>query len=497
MVTVTVSLGLLTLSVSGIALAAKPSAPADPCELANALLESGEKEKAREEFVNVLGTDPSSACALAGLESINAPVADTTAEEVVGLCTRGDELESRDLSEEAVKAYQSALEKDPTATCALDGLDAAVTSPDVTAHEDAKALCDQGEILQAADRDDDALTAYKSALEKDPSASCAKAGLEDLEPDGVNGWVEDTKETLADIGAAAAILAGALLVVLVVMSIFVRLFDRFYRWLTKFRPIAYLIGPRLTLSAVDSTASGDDKVGAPFTARVQEALQRFRADAAGVANDPSQGVDVHDYDLDVGTGTEHFANLVSGESGLQNSLDKVSEIGPQTKVITALVDLLSRVLPIRRLKIAGVMDPPDPKGASIVVSLEKDSRLQAAGVITGPELTADPTAIDYLRLAEPTAVWIQYEVARAITGERQEPGAPDSYSRLREGVAHQIAGQLELARDSYREAIEFDRTNWAAHVNLSVVEARLGNFQGSMDVAVDALAEMTGEAEGG
>jgi tetratricopeptide (TPR) repeat protein len=460
------------------------------------LFESGEKEQARDEFIKVLSADPDSACASAGLESINAPLADTTAEEVERLCTRGDELESRDLDEEAVKAYQSALEKDPSATCALDGLDAAVTSASATAAAEAKALCDQGEILQAADRDDDALTAYKSALGKDASAPCAKTGLEELEPDGVNGWVEDAKEVLADIGVAAAIAAGVLLVLLIAMSIIVRRFDRLYRWLTKFRPIAYFIGPRLTLSAFDSTASGAEKVGAPFTARVQEALQRFRADAVGGADDQSQGVDVHDYDLDVGTGTEHFAELVSGESGLQNSLDKVSEIGPQTKVIAALLDLLSRVLPIRRLKVAGVMDPPDPRGASIVVSLEKDSRLEAAGVITGPELTADPTAIDYLRLAEPAAVWIQYEVARAITGERQRPGAPDSYSRLREGVAHQIAGQLELARDSYREAIEFDRTNWAAHVNLSVVEARLGNFQASIDVAAEALADMIGETQG-
>jgi hypothetical protein len=152
---------------------------------------------------------------------------------------------------------------------------------------------------------------------------------------------------------------------------------------------------------------------------------------------------------------------------------------------------LYAALPIRQLAVTGVLDPPAPGGVITTLSLENSGRLEAAASLRGPPLNRDPTAGDYLRLAQPSAVWVQYEVARVLSHGQVAPDAAESYALVREGLDRQLAGQDRAARQAYQQALALYSRNWAAYVNLAVLEARLaGNFSGSIEVGEEAWQKM-------
>jgi tetratricopeptide (TPR) repeat protein len=439
--------------------------------------------------VKVLRSDPGSECAIAGLAGINAPLDDPTSTEVQELCQHARVLEDANLRTDALETYQTALEKNPASDCAISGI--------ASTAKDAAALCLQADRL-ADEKDDEAKSLYMAAQDLDPSAECASTGLEELDSeDGFGHKVDSVVDDLTDAGVTLLKILGVLLVLAILASIGLRWVDPAYRWLIRYRFFSWLIGPRLSLADIDASATNHDKIGAPFTARLQERLQRFRWETHGGASSEAERADIHDLDLDLGTGDEEFVEIVTGDAGLQNSLDKVSELGSHAKIVAALINLLSYLLPTRRLKVSGVLDPADRAGTAITVSLQESSRLRAASVVHGPPLSADPTAADYLTLADPTAAWVQYAVAQAVRSKRVDPSAADSHAHLRRGLELQLAGDATAARDAYRDAIEKDAENWAARVNMSVVAARLGDYPGSVGNADAALEDIAGQQGNG
>jgi hypothetical protein len=349
----------------------------------------------------------------------------------------------------------------------------------------------------ADNKEEQARSLYTAAQDLDPSAECASTGLDELDDEGSFGEsLDGVLDKLEGIGTDLLRILGVLLVLAILASFGLRWADGVYRWLIRARFFSWLMGPRLSLVDVDATATNHDKIGAPFTARLQERLQRLRWEASGGSTaSGAERADIHDLDLDAGTGDEEFVEIVTGDAGLQNSLDKVSELGSQGKVVAALINLLSYLLPTRRLKVSGVLDPADRAGTAITVSLQESSRLRAASVIRSAPLAADPTEADYLTLADPTAAWIQYAVAEAVRSKRVDPTAADSHAHLRRGLELQLAGLAGAARDAYRDAIEKNDKNWAARANMSVVAARLGDYPGSVRNSTDGLEDMVRDQE--
>ncbi|MDQ4042156.1 MAG: hypothetical protein M3141_10480, partial [Actinomycetota bacterium] len=90
----------------------------DPCVLADALREAGAAKPATREYVALLRRDPALDCAKRGLAEINRPPPDTAARDARRLCARGDAYRAVHREADALAAYKSALEKNPAARCA-------------------------------------------------------------------------------------------------------------------------------------------------------------------------------------------------------------------------------------------------------------------------------------------------------------------------------------------------------------------------------------------
>jgi tetratricopeptide (TPR) repeat protein len=375
---------------------------ASPCAVPDALLEVGEKQRARKGYVVLLRRDPQLPCAMEGLRKINA---DTTTKE-------------------------------------------------------AQALCNRGAAYDRLHRTDDALDSYKSALEKDSSRdSCGEEGIDKLDsPSTLGRWFDAFAAALPQYLLAAG-LALAALFILLLFGYSRRVFKCLVRW-----PIlGRILSPRLNLESF--TDKSDKHVGEAIEARIRERLTRMREEATRT----------HEPALDFGTPREDFADLVATHGGLDKALEKASEAaGEQGKAVAALLNLLYTLLPIRRLTIAGVVEPAVGPRASATLNLQRDGRLEAATSLEGPVSETPGTlhASDYLKLAGPAAVWVQYEVARAIrAGGEPGPDAAESYALVLEGLERQGEGRYAEALPLYERALELDRDNWAAWLNRGMAEA--------------------------
>lgn len=436
--------------------------PQNPCAVPDALVEAGEEDEARKEYVALLKAAPATTCASQGLKELNAPTptADTPS------CDDADDaFDAGDL--EAARTEYERIGRDQE--CAEAGL---------AAIREVERWCRQGQAHLALEREEDATTAFRSALEKNPNAECALAGLEELAPGFIDEVADLTPEAL--LWLAVILLASLLLLAILGRS------REIYAFLLRDPILRPLIRPRLTISPLDDSAL-PAKVGASFAARMKERLQRFREEALAT------GEEAGDYELDFGSVDEDFAELVSQDSKVQTALSKLGGLSERTKVIGGLIDLLYTFLPGKKLAISGACEPPDANRAAATLLLEEDSRLVASTELAGPNLAKAANAGDYLALADPAAVWAQYIVAQALSDGRVDADRAESYALLRKGLDYHLAGKAVEARAAYREALDHNPENWAARVNLAVTEAHLAQrFRIAIEILVEALVDMTG-----
>jgi tetratricopeptide (TPR) repeat protein len=353
-------------------------------------------------------------------------------------------------------------------------------------------LCDLGHSDLRVHRKGDALAAYKSALAKNPNAQCAIAGVISASPDRFTRALERISTALPNVPTA---LAGLALLLVAVFATLVALGSVSYHGkrlrVDRIPGLRTLLRPRIALATISdegvqwSTEGGQQwKVGASMTAQIKERLQRFREEALSG--------ELPDNDLDFGSTNEAIAEFVSSDAGLQTALDKVGELSESTKVATALLELIYAALPIRRLSVSGVLDPPGTTSASITLSMESGSRLVAAATLKSPLLdTAKATSGDYMRLVDQAAVWVQFEVTKALTGNKVALDAPDSYARLREGLDRYFAGEPIQARAAFEEALTLNASNWAAAIDLASTEARLaGSYPRAIEILERAIRDI-------
>jgi len=195
-------------------------------------------------------------------------------------------------------------------------------------------------------------------------------------------------------------------------------------WYLRLPVVRGWIGPRLTFDPIDDSALGDSHAGVWLLARIKQ----MRDDALARDGDFS-------YDLDFARASEEFADLVSGGGALQSSLNAASDIANQTKTVSAVLNLLSTLLPIQRFTMTGALDSPSNAAVSAALTLEYKGRLEAASMFSGPSHNRETaTATDFEALADPCAVRIQYEVSRVLSGGDVDPDAGRSYALVRDGL---------------------------------------------------------------
>jgi tetratricopeptide (TPR) repeat protein len=395
-------------------------------------------------------------------------------------CATAEALASAGEAKDARKAYVAVLQADPASKCALTGL----TKLNTPAAESATKDCETGEQFLDVHRNADAIDSFKAALKKDPKDDCATKGLAEAGPSVPTRVLDEIA------GSIPTVLIG---IGLVVLLLFLLLLFAYWPWLgrgmRRVPLLSLILRPRLTFETLEDAAV-DGKPGAPIAARIKERLGRMR--------DEALADELGEYDLDLGSPREEFADLVSKNGGLKKSLEKASDISDQTKLVAAVLDVVYALLPIPRYEISATLEPPASTGAAATLLLERNTKHEAATTLRSPEPakgTAAPGAADYVKLADPAAVWIQFEIARSLKGDKANAAAAESHALVREGLDFYHRDDFEQARASYEKALRINRRNWAAYVCLAVAEARLGkDFARSLKHTEEGLEEMKGTA---
>jgi tetratricopeptide (TPR) repeat protein len=395
-----------------------------------------------------------------------------------GPCALGDALAQARETKQAKKAYVEVLKQEPSSACAAEGLTKLNPPPEPKPPE--VDYCAVGKAYEQAGRDSDAIDAYKKGLEKEPASECAKSGIEDAGPNNLTRISEDVLGSVP-----TALLYGGAILVLYYLLLFFCHFAPLKRFLIKWtgpfgRLVKHVLRPRLTFTDfVDGAVEG---AGAPLTARVKERLGRMREEALKRPRE---------YDLDFGTPADDFAEQAAESKSLQTALDSAGEVSEQTKIVAALIKILSFLLPIRRFAVSGTLDPPAKSGVALNLTLEEEGRSQDSTHLQGPPSKEDPKAPDFMTLAEPAAVWVQFGVACALNGGEWNEAKAESQALLREGLDLYRREKPKAARKAFEKAIVRDHTNWGAYVGLAVAEARLkGNFEESIKRILEGLEKM-------
>jgi tetratricopeptide (TPR) repeat protein len=389
------------------------------------------------------------------------------------LCAAPESLARLGESTQAHALYLKALEAQPSSACAAAGIrdvnkqlrqDKLASSS-----EEAQAICDRASAYRHAHRDADAVDAYKAALEKEPAKKgCAAQGLNATSPK----WSSRAVEWIGNALPAILVGLGVILLIglLLLMAGYVKAIGQLFNLIPGVR---YIMRGRLSLADCDDSGLGAElKVGKVVTAGIRERLQSFRDEAT----DPS-GIG---YMLDFATGDEALADIVSDSDQASSALDKLGEASEHTKAIAAIIGALIAALPIKRLAIAGVLEPAATSeqatgerfSPAAKLFMERGAKLVAATSLTGRVLAQEPAAGDYVQLAGPAAVWVQYEVSRELSGIELQPGAADSYALVREGLDYHLAARYGEAEEAFERALDRYPRNWAAYVNLAMTKAR-------------------------
>lgn len=338
--------------------------------------------------------------------------------------------------------------------------------------------CARGQSYLSVHRNEDATEAFKAGLEENPVAPCALKGLEEAGPSWETRVIGEITGSIPDVLVACG---------LALLAVFAFLLLGYQKHLgprmRRIWGLRRLLSPRLTIGVLaDEAAEG--KPGAPFTARIKDRLRRAR--------DEAESENASEYNLDFGTPGEEFVDIVSGSGGLKSALEKASEVSDQTKIVGAVLNIAYSLLPIPRFAVSGAAEPPSKTGAAATLILERDATLEAAITVHERGRTGGkPTPSDYVHLADPAAVWIQYEIARVLDSKVVELDAAESWLLVRKGLDHYAREEVGQARASFREAIHLNRRNWAAVLGVAMTEARLGRrFDQSITLLGEALTEM-------
>jgi tetratricopeptide (TPR) repeat protein len=394
-------------------------------------------------------------------------------------CALPDRLLAAGETKLARKEYVLLLRRDPGESCAREGLAKANKPADNTATEVTK-LCDTGDAKRDAHRDEAALKNYEAALDKDHTASCASDGIASVTPK----WLSRSLDSVADAIPKALVGLG---LALATFFLFACLMSQrgARRILGPLPLVGRIFKPQLNLKALEDKPLGEAGagVGVAVTARIKERLHRFREQAISE--------EAYDQELDLGTVGDDFADLVSEVGGLQEAIGKAGELNEHTKAVTALLTLFYGLMPTTRMTVSGVIEPPSDSSTTATVSLENGARLEAAFTVSGPVSATPAKGRDFIALAQPAAVWIQYEVANALSKDSQvHPDAPESYGLTQEAIEHQLHGRHHEAHALYERAIELYSRNWAAHVGRATAESRLKLFRRAESSLERSLRDM-------
>jgi tetratricopeptide (TPR) repeat protein len=314
--------------------------------------------------------------------------------------------------------------------------------------------------------------AYVEVLKVNPASKCAENGLAALNAPSTKSAGEERSDAVDEIVgwlSALAILIG-LAALLFFAFLFLDYIPKLGLLIRKIPVIGTFfnsaLAPRLSFGEIDDK-SVDHNPGPALTARIKRRLGQMREEATS---------NELEYDLDSSDPRQRFADVVSETGGLKSALESASDVSDQTKAVAALLSIFYTLLPIKRFEISGSLEPPTKTGAAATLILEEGSGFVSATSLHGAPCKGDSeaNAAEYMQLADPAAVWIQYEIVANLSHQDTDVSLAESQALIREGIDHLERGERSKACASFEKALRVNRDNWAAYLGLGIAEARLG-----------------------
>jgi tetratricopeptide (TPR) repeat protein len=191
---------------------------------------------------------------------------------------------------------------------------------------------------------------------------------------------------------------------------------------------------------------------------------------------------------------------VSGEDSPEESwIQRVGEIGEPAKIGAAVVAFLATLLPRRRIKLSGEIQPKATVGGpGISVELDRKFISEASVTLWAKDFylpVGQEDEVDTVRrLTTPAAAWVSHKATDVTGGEPLAAGRAMSWARFRAGFEWQQEGDREMAKKLYGAAVAMDERNYAARVNLGLLRAGDGDYSGAIKLIERALEII--EAEG-
>lgn len=361
--------------------------------------------------------------------------------------------------EKAQAQYLAVLSADPSAGCAVGGLNR------VTAAEEAeRRLCAEGAELAAAGQAEAATARYERALAKNVGSECAKKGLAPPQDESIWDEVVDALgDAIAYLPKIPPALGGLFTILLIAFAVVA---------------LALVLRTRLRNSLVVKPFADKavkSSVGAAVAGLVGDRL-------AALGRRAERSHDGLDLDFVVAD-----LELMAEDEDLAAAVGSMAEV-PQLTLAIALLEFGDRFLPTNRLSVGGELLPAGPKGPGLSLVLYRRNGVRARGTLWHEEVrdwlpaaigeeegaVEDDDPSPYYALAKPAAWWVQYEAARNIdAGAGMVTSSARSFALMGAAIALERDDDPTAALRAYLQALAVDPDNVAALNNLANLVARL------------------------
>lgn len=373
-------------------------------------------------------------------------------------CRRGRALFALGRFGAAEAAFEKDLETGTTVKCGREGLKKIGRRYPCVA---AKSLAKNGEKAESN-------KSYIELLKVKPRKQCAREGVESSsDPDIWEKLKTTTEDATTAIGFAALAIAGLIVLGLLLLNLQARIPGLKRVW-----PAARIRRPALSIQMLGDSGLGEHKLGRATTALLKEKIE------------PGSGRNGLD---------------VSGEDSPEESwIQRVGEIGEPAKIGAAVVAFLATLLPRRRIKLSGEIQPKAAVGGS-GISVELDRKFISEGSVTlwakdfYLPVSGEDEVDTIRRLTMPAAAWVSHKATDVTEGKPLAAGRAMSWARFRAGFEWEQDGEREMAKKLYGAAVAMDDKNYAARVNLGLLRAGDGDYPEALELIERALAIIEAE----
>jgi tetratricopeptide (TPR) repeat protein len=400
-----------------------------------------------------------SALFVVGLMCVSAPAgakkpeAGKSKTDTSAACRRGKALFALGRFGAAEAAFEKDVETGATIKCGREGLRKIGHNYPCVA---ARSLAKNGEKAESN-------KAYIELLKVKPRKQCAREGADlSSDPDVWERLKTATEDATTAIGFAALAVAVLVALGLVLLNLQARIPGLKRLW-----PAARIRRPALSIQLLGDSGLGEQKLSSVTTALLKEKIE------------PGSGKN---------------GLTVSGKDSPEESwIQRVGEIGEPAKIGAALVAFLATLLPRRRIKLSGEIQPKG-KASGPGISVELDRKFISEGSVTiwakdfYLPVDGEDDVDTVRRLTTPAAAWVSHKTTDATGGEPLAAGRAMSWARFRAGFDWEQDGEREMAKKLYGAAIAMDDKNYAARVNLGILRAGDGDYPGALELIERALA---------